>query len=316
LTLLSWNVLSVAQAWVPPKGEGDYTIAYQNLFTKDHLNSAGARVNAGKVRMLGLVQGVDFGVSNKLAVSANLPIGWGKYNGALPHQLPIDGGTYHGSLQDIGFGVRYNIRSRPLVLTPFVFATVPSHGYEHFAHSAIGANMWEVRLGVNVGHRFRSIPGYWQMQYSYVITERILGIRPNKSRLNAEFGYFLTRRFSVNALVTSQFTHSGLEQLGDFPNRTPTNELWRHHDQISRVNSLNIGGGISFSPTPSVNVFSSLVTTAWGANGHALATGLTTGVSWSFRTPWARRVPLAERSDTTLEAAAFRPKYPPIQCAH
>jgi hypothetical protein len=175
-------------------------------------------------------------------------------------------------------------------------------------------------LGVNIGRRLRSIPAaYWQTQYSYVITERILGIRPNKTRLNAEFGYFLTRRFSVNALVTSQFTHSGLEQLDDFPNRSPTNELWRHHDQISRVNTLNIGGGVSFSATRSVNVFSTLVTTVWGRNGHALATGLTTGVSWSFRTPWVRRVPLAERSDSTLEAAAFRPKSPPMpqqQCAH
>lgn len=321
IVCLFGSTLSVAQAWLPPKGEGDYTIAYQNLYTKDHLLGNGDRSASGKVRILGLVQSLDFGVTGKLAVNLNLPFAWGKYTGAFPHQLPIDGGTYNGTVQDIGFGLRYNLLSRPLVLTPFVFATVPSHHYEHFAHSAIGSNMWEVRLGVNVGHRFRAIPAaYMQAQYSYVITERILGIRPNKSRINAEFGYFLTKRLAVNALALSQFTHSGLNWLDDFPHRTPTDELWRHHDQISRANTINFGGGLTFSPRPSVNVFSSLVTTGAGNNTHALATGLTVGVSWSFRTPWARRLPIAEQSsDTTLEASAFRPKYPPMaqqQCAH
>jgi hypothetical protein len=35
-------------------------------------------------------------------------------------------------------------------------------------------------------------------------------------------------------------------------------------------------------------VYSSLLTTVWGQNGHALHTGFSIGVSRSFHTPWAR----------------------------
>lgn len=209
--------------------------------------------------------------------------------GKFPHQLPIDDGKYHGSIQDLGLTVRYNLRTRPLILTPFISTSFPSHHYEHFAHSAVGSRLWEVRLGLNFGRRLAVLPNtYFQMQYSYAISQRVLGIRPDRSRVASEFGYFLTRKFAVRALANSQITHSGLDFPEDFPSVSRTNERWRHHDQISRIDDLNLGGGANFALTNSVDVFGSLVHTVWGLNGHALKTGLTIGVSWSFR---ARRAP-------------------------
>jgi len=281
-------VMCSAQAWVPPKGEGELSVIYQNLYTRDHFNGDGNRFDAGRIRLEGLVQAVDFGVTDKLAVSTSVPVFAGKYQGLFPHKYPIDDGNYHGSLQNFGFGARYMAVERPLVLTPFVGFTMPIWNYEHFAHSAIGTSMWEVGLGFNAARRLDPVlpNAYFQLRYTYVITQEILGIRPNKNRIDAEFGYFLTPRLAVRALAGSQVTLTGLDFPNDFPSRT--NTLWHHHDQISAVNYLNLGGGVSFAVTNSLDLFATMATSVWGQNGHALNTGLSLGASWSFHMPWAR----------------------------
>jgi hypothetical protein len=286
--LLASVVMCSAQAWVPPRGEGDISVTYQNLYTRDHFNGDGNRFDAGRIRLQGLVQTLDFGVTDKLAVSSSLPLFAGKYEGKFPHKYPIDDGNYHGSLQNFNFLARYMAVERPLVLTPFVGFSYPVSDYEHFAHSAIGMSMWEVGLGFNAARRLDPVlpNAYFQLRYSYVITQQILGIRPNKSRIDTEFGYFLTPRLAVRALAGSQVTHTGLDFPKDFPSRT--NNLWFHHDQVSAVSYLNLGGGVSYSITNSVDIFATMATSVWGHNGHALNTGLSAGASWSFRMPWAR----------------------------
>src|SRR2546425_1203434 len=119
----------------------------------------------------------------------------------------------------------------------------PSHHYEHFAHSAVGTDLWEVQIGMNVGKRLAPLlpNAFLQMRYSYAMVQRVDGIRPNRSRIETQFGYFLTRRLSVQAIAASQITHSGLDFPEDFPSNSPTDERWRHHDQISTINFLNLG---------------------------------------------------------------------------
>jgi hypothetical protein len=231
---------------------------------------------------------LDFGATDRLAVSTSLPLFEGKYQGTFPHKFPIDDGKYHGSLQNFGFMARYLAVERPVVLTPFVGFTLPVWDYEHFAHSAIGMQMWEVNLGFNAARRLDPVlpNAYFQLRYAYVITQEVLGIRPNRSRIDTELRYFLTPRLAVRALAGSEVTHTGLDFPKDFPSRT--NNLWHHHDQISAVNYLNVGGGVSFAVTNSLDVFATMATSVWGENGHALNTGLSLGASWSFRMPWAR----------------------------
>jgi hypothetical protein len=113
-----------SQAWTPAKGEGDYSIAAQDLYTRDHLLQDGSRVEAGHVTLLGLVQSVDFGVTDKVAATVASPIGAGRYNGHTPHLLPIDNGNYHGSLQDMGLSLRYQWLAHPFVLTRFCVGLV------------------------------------------------------------------------------------------------------------------------------------------------------------------------------------------------
>jgi hypothetical protein len=313
--LTSFPVRAHAQAWTPPKGEGEYSVVFQDLYTRDHLLQEGQRLDAGHVNLVGVVQSIDFGITGKFAASLAVPLGAGRYNGRFPHQLPIDDGSYHMSLQDMGIGLRYNWRHHPLMLTPFVLGTFPMNHYEHFAHSAIGTDSWEIRMGINAGHHFlRVIPrAYYQAQYSYAVVQSFMNFRPNKNRANGEFGYFLSDRLSLRALALSQVTEGGLD-FNDFHHRVPADRLWRQHDRISRTDVLNLGGGAAFALTRNLDVFGSLLHTVWGRNGHALYSGLTVGVSWSFRTPWARP-PLSYASDgENWQAQMNQPAQ--LQCAH
>jgi len=315
--LTAMPTLTHAQAWTPPKGEGDYSVVLQDLYTRDHLLQEGQRLDAGHVNLVGVVQSIDFGITDKFAATLAVPFGAGRYRGKFPHQLPIDDGTYHTSLQDLSMGLRYNWRARPLMLTPFVLGTFPINHYEHFAHSAIGTDSWEFRMGLNAGHHFETVlpRAYFQVQYSYAVVQSFMNFRPNKNRFNGEFGYFLTRRLSVRALALSQITDGGLD-FSDFHHRVATDPLWRQHDRISRTDILNLGGGAAYGITHNLDLFGSLLHTVWGRNGHALYTGVTVGVSWSFRMPWARPQLAYEPAANSDSWRAQVNQPPQMQCAH
>ncbi len=297
-----------AQAGVPEKGTGDISVAYQNFYTAEHTLGDGSRVNSGKIRVNGMVHALDFGLTDKLALSVSLPYGWGKYTGAVPHQLPIDNGDYHVTAQDWNLGLRYNVRTRPLQVTPFFRMIIPSHGYEHFAHSAVGSRLHEAQFGIAVGRRLSPflLNAYFQARYSFsVTTERLANVRPLRSRFDAEFGYLLTRRLAVRGVLLTLISHNGYNFPQDYPvaQRIPSNDRWVHHDQVSQVDSVNAGGGVSFELTPNWSVYSSLIRTAWGTNQHALASGLSIGMSWSFRTRLADR-PQSATPDAQAMASA------------
>ena len=183
LLLLSAAVLLVdstvfGQAWVPPKGQGEMALSYQNLFTREHFNGDGSRHDYGHIRLFGVIEELDYGVTNKFAVNLSVPYGFGKYHGPFPHQLPIDNGDYHGALQDLHVGFRYNVFRRPIQFTPFVAVAFPSHHYEHFAHSAVGTDLWEVQMGMSLGRSLAPfLPrAYFQLRYGYSIMQRVLEI--------------------------------------------------------------------------------------------------------------------------------------------
>lgn len=278
-----------AQAWLFPKGEGSVALSYQNVYLPDHVFSKGERLDIGPMHIQGMLTNVDYSLTDKLALGIGLPYLAGKYGGDHPHQLPIDDGTYHGTSQDFHIDARYNIRRRPLVLTPFVKGVIPSHAYEHFAHSTIGRRLPELHVGVNLGRRldFISPNAFLQARYAYVVGKRTEGILPRRSETEFQVGYFLTPRWSVMALGSWTHPHNGIDYIfGLYPdNLTPGQYL--NHDRLGRLSTVDLGGGVSFAASKTMDVFASAVTAVRTRNGHALASAVTIGVSWRFRTVWA-----------------------------
>lgn len=283
---------SRAQAWVPPKGEGSFSFGYQNGLTRDHVDFGGKWVEDGTNKWHGIVQFVEYGLTDKIALDLSLPFYRGVYHGPTPHAgNNTDDGTYHGAFQDFRFNVRYNIRRNPLMITPFVGMTLPSHNYEFHAHSAVGKKMREVAMGANLGRVLDPlIPRtYFQEQISYVVSQRIAGYRPNRSQVMGEFGVFVTRRLSLQFLHSLQLTHSGCDwnyglsgPTSDDCGATVEREL--NHDKIVKSSFLNLGGGFSLALSDSWSLFGSMQRTAWMRNGHVLNRGFTFGFTRSFRT--------------------------------
>jgi hypothetical protein len=304
-----------AQAYLPPKGEGSVSVMFQDMGVTYHFLPA-IPVDRGHIRGESLFVDVTYGLTDKVAVSIGIPWIASKYTGLTPHPLvdssgpipvfygasPLDDGTYHGTFQDFRFDVRYNVTKRGLVLTPFAGSIMPSHDYTYFAHAAPGRDLRELQVGVLAAKMLDVlVPGLFvQSRYAYGFTEKALDISHNRSNMDLEVGYFLTPKLRLLGLGTAQLTHGGVDlSLNSRVDLGPL--LWSHHDQIDRVNYLNLGGGMAYSLTQTVDIFGSLIRNVAQRNGHALDHGLSLGLSWSFST-----APAGDRAIASAEHSLVR----------
>jgi hypothetical protein len=299
IAIAAWTSPARAQAYLPPQGEGTVSLLYQDMAVTYHYLPT-TPVDRGHIRGQTLLVDVTYGLTDSVAVGFVVPWIASKYTGSSPHPLvdssgpipvlyganPLDDGTYHGTFQDFRFDVRYNVTTRGVVLTPFVGSIVPSHDYTYFAHTAPGRDLKEVQVGVLAAKLLDTIvPGLFvQGRYGYGFTEKVLDISHNRSSMDFEVGYFLTPKLRLLGLGVGQRTHGGFDlSLNSRASLGPV--LYPHHDQIDRLNFLNLGGGVAYTLTEKVDVFGSLIHTVAQRNGHALKYGATVGVSWSFSTP-------------------------------
>jgi len=286
-----------AQAWLPPKGEGAVSVIYQDLFDKYHQFPGIGKVDTGPTTSRSMMLDVTYGVTDKLAISLGIPWVSSKYVGPTPHPnadlsgptpvfygaTELDDGNYHGSWQDVRFDVRYNLTKKGVVLTPFIGTSVPSRDYIWLAHAAPGTRQKQLQIGIAGAKMLDTVvPGlFFQARYAYGITEKVLDISNNRSSAGVEIGYFLTPKLRVMALGAGQLSHGGIDMIANARVRLPP-EQFLNHDRITRINFLNLGGGISYSLTERVDVFGSMVRTVAARNGHLIDRGLSMGLSWSF----------------------------------
>jgi hypothetical protein len=171
-----------AQAWLSAKGEGTVSLSYQNQYVADYVFENGDAHDIGHILSHALTLDVDYSITGSLAVRVAVPFIAGKYYSPTPHQLPMDNGTYHSTLQDFTTDLRYRLIKRAVTVTPFFKAVIPSNNYAYFAHSAAGRDQREYHFGTNFGRRLDPLipKAYIQAQYSYAFVERVLGIAPNR----------------------------------------------------------------------------------------------------------------------------------------
>lgn len=273
--------LTHAQAWVPPRGEGEITFTYENLYVRDHFDYTGKRFNAGPIRTNTVVTTLHYGITNKLALDSQLTHVTSKYEGfvgPIPHGPP-DTGHYHPTFQDALIGIRYNVLSRQLVVTPMIAVVLPTHNYETRGHTAVGRNVRELHLGVNVGRDLEDIipRTYIDARYFYSISQKVEGLNLNRSNADWEFGYFARSRLSLRFTGAWQHSYGGI--------RIPLDNKLPHyhdlHDRAAKSNYVRFGGGLSFSLTKTLDLHLDLGNTPRGTNTHA-ARGLSAGISWRF----------------------------------
>ena len=303
--------VTAAQAFLPPAGEGNVTISYQNLLARGHFDLNGDRMEGESgydpTQGHAIVIEAEYGLSDRFAVHASLPYIRSRYEGAFPHRVlgvgppqEWDNGQYHETFQDFRIGVRYNVTRHPFALTPFTEAIIPSHHYPSNAHAAVGKDLRAYVVGGAAGGFLDAfLPRlYFHTQASYAWVQEAVGIRPNRSRVEGELGYFITPRLSLRFLESYQVTHHGIDLVSftpmtegvihGHPEIPFTGEHRRNHDRLQRSNYLTLGGGAGFALNDSLDVFVDAAKMVWGENVHPLR-GITVGLNTHFTTRRARR---------------------------
>ena len=311
--LLATPAAAVAQAWLPSAGDASLTITYQSTSARGELDRNGEPYwEEGVTRAQIFTPEIDWGISDRIALSLTFPLIAGRYRGEHAHDFghhgpgsSIDDGNYHGGTQDVRIAVRYALTRGPVAVAPFAEGVVPSRHYEYTGHAAVGDGLRLFRAGANVGGFLdRVTPGlYFHTQLSFTLAEKLVGIRTNRSRLESEVGYFVTPRFSVRFVQTLVITHDGL----NFPEaRFLIPEFVFNHDPLKKRKFLSLGGGVSFTINETVGVFAAAMATPWGHNVHPVR-GISTGLTYQIRTGGV--APVASRharSPSTPQAARRR----------
>jgi hypothetical protein len=302
-----------AQAWLSPKGEASLSIGYGNVFIKGHLFGNGQTFDDGHMRTNTLSLNLDYAISDRFTFDFAVPYVSSKYYatrsayfGPDPHVAPdgttIDDGQYHGTFQDFQFALRWGALTRPIVLTPYVAAIIPSRDYRYFAHSAAGRDLRQYLLGFFAARRLDPFleNGYVQFRYSYAFVEKVLGISHDLSSADLNLGYYLTPAIGVRGILSYGYTHGGLSipdlttpagndefvrrfcdpVLQCFPG--DTTPAWVHHDQITHDVYLYAGAGVSYALTGAVDVYVNYFGSVMGQNGHKIRNGLGLGFTWNF----------------------------------
>jgi hypothetical protein len=268
---------AAAQAWLPGKGEGWVGLSYQNLGVDDHLMSDGRSLFDGRIRAHTLLIDGAYGVTDRLTISGSLPYVTSKYDGTDP-EAPIDNGSYHGAFQDFGLGVAFTAFRDPIVVTPFVETGMPSHPYDTMGHSVIGKDLRELRFGANLGRQGVLLPdAYLQVRYGYSFVERVPDMeqRVNRSNLDVQLGYVVTRSISAIVVGNWQWTHGGIDW------DTLTDAQFMDHDRAARANFFRLVGVVTYSVNRSFQMFVSYGGVVHGENTHA-GRGVSIGTTFNF----------------------------------
>jgi hypothetical protein len=247
------------QAWLPPKGEGSFSLGFSHVFATTHIDYQGHPLSPGDMTWNTFSSDLSYSVSNRLAVRVNLPFVLSKYDGAFPHprvagRTFLDDGAWHGTFQDFLTEIRFRVTHGSLAVTPFASLIVPSHAYEYYGHPAAGRDLVEGQFGVAAARLLDPLlpNAYVQLRYMFGIPEKVLGISHDRSQLAFDAGYLIGAAFTVRALGTWQHTYGGWRVPIDWPARTSVE--FQVHDQVAQADYFRLGGAVSYSVTSAIDV--------------------------------------------------------------
>jgi hypothetical protein len=281
-----------AQAFTPPEGLGSLTLAWQYVDNTGHRFSDGLLRKQGESVSMSALLELEYGVSDRLAVTAGVPYVFAKYTGGLPpfSRLAIDAcRCWHSGFQDFSLATRYRLGDDSWAVTPSIRLVQPTHDYRYQGEAVVGRDLRETQLGVSAGWR---LPGALrkaslQSGYAYSIVEKpIRDVSINRSNASLNLGYQLSDRLFVHGAAAWQKTHGGL-RIGSPtghpffpPGELNTPERYAQRDRLLRVEYVQAGGGLAYSAGP-VDLFFSVMKYVQGKNAHD-GQVYTAGTTWYF----------------------------------
>jgi hypothetical protein len=272
---------ALAQAWLPPKGEGTLSFTYQKIDVHDHFTATGEKEDRGRIHSHNTIMSVEYGLTDKLALDLDVAFIASRFDNLgfrRPHGR-VDDGFYHPTFQDSHMGVRYNLLNRVIVLTPFVSFTIPTHGYAVQGHSAVGRGFDELVVGTYVGKRLDQISpkAYVHCRYSYAFVKHFERLNLNRSNVDWEIGWLANKSISFRFIGNWQRTHGGF----DLPQDVHDAHDFDIHDRVAKANYLIFGGGVTFSLNRSFDIHTAYAGTISARNTHGDG-GIIIGISWRF----------------------------------
>ncbi len=294
---LAWMPQARAQVAVPGKGHGSASMDYQQVLVAQRTDNRGNTQDLGKVTYRTVHLTLDYGFADRWAVSAVLPYGSNRYTGADsghdprifhdPHgQRFIDDGRFRGGWKDWNIGVRYQLFSAPLLVTPYLKYGFPSHDYQFYGESALGLRQTELQLGVAAGGR---LPRPWQNVYlvadvSYSRMQKKGVVRVDHSTVGLDLGYFFSPRFSARVGLTHRTSYGGL----DFPaalfnaDGSLNEDNLFHHDTIRNISFTEVHVGLDYQLNDRYTIYANGGRTAHGENANLIKSAISIGISRSF----------------------------------
>lgn len=283
IVVLLLPVSAFAQAFTPPPRVGSVTFAWQWVDNTGHILTDGTFLPGGDSVTTSLLGEVDYGVTERFAVTASVPFVFAKYTGA---NAPFSGlerdacRCWHESFQDFSISGRYRFGDEFWALTPQVRYITPSHDYPYQGEAVVGGNLHQLLMGVNAAWRLAQVLPKASVEagYTFGLVETVVeGTRPNRSNVTMSFGYALTRALYVHGGALFTKTHSGLTafEVGTAP---PDQRV--QADRLLKMRFWHLTGGISYS-TGFADLFVAVEPYVWGRDTHD-GIAYTAGATWYF----------------------------------
>lgn len=279
ILLLMRSRAADAQAWLPEAGSFNFNTAYSDNLNKKHYLPDGKEFDAGQTRTQTIALNATYALTDDWLLEVGVPYVSAKYSGPFPHPTEVDDGGYHASLTDVHLALHFQALLEPFALAPYAAMVIPLEDYETLGHAAPGRGLQEYWLGFYAGKSLDEwLSGVYVVgRYNYAFVEKVVGVSHDRSNLDFELGWFFTPEWSVRTLFSAVETHGGIQV--PVPRTHP---LFDHHDQLARERLRNVGVGLAWSMSDSIDVYVLYLESVWGESAHKLNQGVTLGFSYSI----------------------------------
>ncbi len=293
----AWLPQAHAQAAVPEKGHGAVAMTYQTIAVEKHTDDLGNSMGIGNITDNALYLNLDYGLTDRLAVTAGIPYKYNRFSGfpshdpaSLPPQFRdgqrlIDDGKYRGGWADWAVSIRYQLLAEPFLLTPYIAYSRPSHDYVFFAESAFGTHQTALQFGLNAGGRFAR-PWQnllWSVSGVYSFMQPKGGLRVNHANLVLDLGYLITPRLNTHLTLEHEWSFNGITDPQFInPDGSINFGYFLFHDSLLNVSYTKLSAAMGYQLNDNWSVFADYGTSLSGKEVHLIKYAVTVGISRSF----------------------------------